>query len=119
MRNVYGEVNNSPNCQRTMYMIKNKYPNLLTFIRLASDPDFVGLGVADVDGDGKVLEGDVAWLAVAAVVLDFTVLDIVEEEVATEVAAAGASLEVAAAPPEESPPDAASFVGFLHDPNAA
>lgn len=99
-----------------MYIIKNKYPNLLAFIRLASDPDFVGLVVADVNGDGKVLEGDAAWLAVAAGLLGLTVLDRAEEEAATEVAAAGAS-EVSAAP--ESPPDAASFVGFLHDPNTA
>lgn len=100
-----------------IHIIKNKYPNLLAFIRLASDPDFVGLVVADVDGDGKVLEGDVTWLAVAAVLLGLTVLDTVEEEAAGEVAAAGAS-EVAAAP-EESPPDAASLVGLLHDPNTA
>ena len=99
-----------------MYIIKNKYPNSLAFIRLASDPDFVGLVVADVNDEGKVLEGDAAWLAVAAGLLGLTVLDRAEEEAATEVAAAGAS-EVSAAP--ESPPDAASFVGFLHDPNTA
>lgn len=102
-----------------MYIIKNKYPKLLAFIRLASDPDFVALVVADVTGDGKVLEGDVVGVAVVAVLLGLTVLDTAEEEVATEVAAAGAS-EVAAAPEEsESPPDAASFLGFLHDPNTA
>ena len=102
-----------------MYIIKNKYPNLLAFIRLASDPDFVGLDVADVDGDGKVLEGDTAWLAVAAVLLGLTVLDTAEDEAAAGVAAAGVS-EVAAAP-EESPPDVASFLGFLflQDPNTA
>lgn len=100
-----------------MYTIKNKYPKLLAFIRLASDPDFIALVVADVDGDGKVLEGDVVWVAVAVVLLGLPVLDTAEEEAAAEVAAAGAS-GVAAAP-EESPPDAASFVGFLHDPNTA
>lgn len=101
-----------------MYIIKNKYPNSLAFIRLASDPDFVGLG------DGKVVEGDAAWLAVAAGLLELTVLDGAEEEAATEVAAAGASEVAAAGASEvsavpESPPDAASFVGFLHDPNTA
>ncbi len=70
-----------------------------------------------MDGDGKVLEGDVVLVAVAAVLLGLTVLDTAEEEAAAEAAAAGAS-GVAAAP-EESPPDAALFVGFLHDPNTA
>lgn len=115
-----------------MYIIKNKYPNPLAFIRLAPDPDFVGLVVADVDGDGKVLEGDTAWLAVAAVLLGLTVLDTTDEEAAADLAvadlaaadlaAAGASGVAAApeeSPPEESPPDAASFVGFLQEPKTA
>ena len=113
----------SRNFQWTTYINKIKYPSLLAVTRLASDPDFVGLVVADesvvvadVSDDDKVLEGDAASLAVAAVVCALTVLDTAEEEVAEE-AAAGAS-EVAASP-EESAPDAASFVGFLHDPNTA
>lgn len=68
-----------------------------------------------------MLEGDAAWLAVAAVLLGLTVLDTAEEEEAAagvEVAAA-AGASGAAAAPEESPPDAASFVGFLHDPSSA
>lgn len=78
-----------------------------------------------MDDDGKVLlEGDVDWLAVAAVLLGgLTVLDTAEEEEAaagaSEVAAAPEESPFEESPPEESPPNAASLVGVLHDPNTA